>query len=171
MLEGKTMNNNRASFVNHLSRANVSKTVKEAILSRYDMLVDHFGPEEGHNAAVAQYLPESVLQESHASALNIRLPQTQTGKEIESALEDANKKTVEIDGLKRTRAAIKRYRDNLAKVSGAQLVSAFTGGRAVNILSDEELAALDRHAYAKDNTFRMEYEAWSSFKQGRANLE
>jgi hypothetical protein len=104
------------------------------------------------------------LNTSYAGAINLRPFQTPVGAELESALTQANKQTVSTNAVQRTRAAIKRYRDNLAKVSGATLCSTFTRGAVVSILSDEELNSLQGHTEQKDNSLNLQYQSWASWK-------
>ncbi len=151
-------------------RCKLSEDQVQTIVKRY---YEPIASKSGGKAAFMAIFNEYGSGEAGqmlASSMNIKPLLSKTAQVINDNLVDINNShTVKTNPIQRTRDAIKRYKDNLAKVSGATLTNArYTN---IDILSPDEIASLDRFASAKQNTLNMEYNSWASFKQNRANLE
>ena len=148
------LNNIFAAYDSAIQRGISAKQV-------FEQLLDTYG-----NGTVEQAIENYA---SYASALNYRLPQTPTGLTLEDALEEANKRRIILKSPSRIAEIVARYNANLHKC-GATLTSSFTGGRAVSILNDEELTALEMRVPKKESEKNMCYEAWGTIKNNLHTL-
>jgi len=147
-------------------RCKLSEDQVQTIVKRY------FEPIASKNGGKAAFMaifneygsgePSQMLA-SYASTMNIKPLLSRTAQVINDNLEDINNThTVKTNPIQRTRDAIKRYRANLGKVSGATLTNArYTN---IDILSPDEIASLVGTQSAKDNALNMAYQSWSSYR-------
>lgn len=99
--------------------------------------------------------------EANAS-ITYSLPQTQIGQTISDNLAEIAQTKISADPLERTRAAIRRFRANLQKISGATLTSAFCP-HETSILSDEELSTVKNKWAEMDIARSNELTRWNSY--------
>ncbi len=108
------------------------------------------------DTAVASY------EEMEKPTLDNVQPLTPLGKAIYENLQLAAQKKVS-KSPDSIRKAIVRYRANLDKIAGAELVSAYTGGRSLTILDDSELSKVKNRWQELEASKADDLSSWESY--------
>jgi hypothetical protein len=130
----------------------ISKLRGEAYAT--ELLMEQFG-----NADTQSFL--KGLLESHGVQINYRLPQSQVGKFIEDNLELANQQKIKTSPASRIADIVKRYNENIHKCSATLRNSM----GFFEVLSPDELIALEMKVPKRVSEQQQTYEAWGSVKK------
>lgn len=156
---------NKTKLLNYLNGLEfLDEPARMQCIANYEKLVNSgaYSPESAF--AKIKWSVENVSRVRYESraGINYSLPATQRGKQITSALEEISKETISTDRVARSRAAIKRFRENLSKGAGCTLRSAFCP-RETSVLSDDELDEIKARYDCKDANRGNELIKWECF--------